>query len=146
MTLLELFKEAEKKHSKPVIEFPFLHKDEQNRNTVFAKHKIRISLAAKRLQENFPNYLYITLWAGNHELTYLGKITKKGEVYFSNAATPRHKDIVAKIYTNPVGALAEIGRQTGICCFCSRILTQGDSIKVGYGPICAEKYGLPWGV
>lgn len=42
-------------------------------------------------------------------------------------------------------AAGAIGRETGSCCFCSRQLTHGDSLTVGYGPICADRYGLPHG-
>jgi hypothetical protein len=37
------------------------------------------------------------------------------------------------------------GRRMGECCFCGLTLTDGRSIAVGYGPICAGKWGLPWG-
>jgi hypothetical protein len=40
---------------------------------------------------------------------------------------------------------AEIGRQIGICQFCSRVLTNPESRLRGYGPTCAENHGLPWG-
>lgn len=33
----------------------------------------------------------------------------------------------------------------GICCFCGRPLTQTESIKRGYGPVCAEKRSLDYG-
>jgi hypothetical protein len=37
----------------------------------------------------------------------------------------------------------------GVCMFCSRDLNdpRSDPLKggVGYGPVCAQKYGLPWG-
>lgn len=50
---------------------------------------------------------------------------------------------------NDTEALADaagtIGRETGSCCFCGRELTHGDSLTVGYGPICAGRYGLPHG-
>jgi hypothetical protein len=42
-------------------------------------------------------------------------------------------------------ALAAIGRRLGVCQFCGRTLMKGESKKRGYGPICARKYGLPWG-
>jgi len=32
-----------------------------------------------------------------------------------------------------------------VCCFCGRELDTAESISVGYGPVCAAKYGLPWG-
>lgn len=44
--------------------------------------------------------------------------------------------------------LAELGEQSHYCCFCSTELTDrdpGHSIDRGYGPICANRYGLPWG-
>jgi len=32
-----------------------------------------------------------------------------------------------------------------VCCFCGRELDTAESISVGYGPVCADKHGLPWG-
>lgn len=40
---------------------------------------------------------------------------------------------------------AVFGHNTGHCVFCSRELTDDRSLTVGYGPICAERNGLPWG-
>ena len=40
---------------------------------------------------------------------------------------------------------AAIGHLTHHCCFCSLELTDGRSIDVGYGPVCASNNGLPWG-
>ena len=40
---------------------------------------------------------------------------------------------------------AEFGHTTGHCVFCCRELTDGRSTEVGYGPVCADKNGLPWG-
>lgn len=37
------------------------------------------------------------------------------------------------------------GQKFGYCCFCNRDLMNASSIFHGYGPICAEKFGLPWG-
>lgn len=39
---------------------------------------------------------------------------------------------------------ARIGRETGICQFCNRVLTHSESKLRGYGPTCAAKNGLPW--
>ena len=36
------------------------------------------------------------------------------------------------------------GKETGNCVFCRRKLTNPYSVKVGYGPICAERNHLPW--
>jgi hypothetical protein len=40
---------------------------------------------------------------------------------------------------------SNIGHLTSHCCFCSLELTDGRSIDVGYGPVCAANQGLPWG-
>ncbi len=37
------------------------------------------------------------------------------------------------------------GIKYGHCCFCGQELTNPSSVHHGYGPICAENYGLPWG-
>jgi len=38
-----------------------------------------------------------------------------------------------------------VGRETGICQFCQRELTNEESRDRGYGPVCAANHGLPWG-
>ena len=47
-------------------------------------------------------------------------------------------------------ALAEwasaYGKAHGFCMFCSLELTDQRSVDAGYGPTCANKYDLPWGV
>jgi len=39
----------------------------------------------------------------------------------------------------------EQGRNSGRCCYCAHPLTDQRSLDAGYGPICAERYALPWG-
>lgn len=57
---------------------------------------------------------------------------------------------VLKHITGPVTAeqAAAWGHDHDRCVFCGRDLTDdgaGRSVEVGYGPVCAEKHGLPWG-
>lgn len=52
---------------------------------------------------------------------------------------------LAAMAADPAGKAAAYGHATGCCCFCARELTDQRSIAVGYGPICADHYGLPWG-
>lgn len=40
---------------------------------------------------------------------------------------------------------AAFGKMYGVCVFCGLTLTNEASIEVGYGPVCAENNGLPWG-
>jgi hypothetical protein len=50
---------------------------------------------------------------------------------------------LAAFAANPQAQAARFGRDTGVCCFCARELTDPRSIEVGYGPICADRWGLP---
>ena len=45
----------------------------------------------------------------------------------------------------PAKVAGEHGRLFGQCCFCGRGLEDKRSTEVGYGPICAANYNLPWG-
>ena len=54
-----------------------------------------------------------------------------GAALHAFAAAPAEQ---AKIY----------GQRFGHCCFCGLELTDHRSIDAGYGPICADKFGLPW--
>lgn len=40
---------------------------------------------------------------------------------------------------------AAFGKLVGRCCFCSHAIDTPESTQAGYGPVCAAKYGLPWG-
>jgi hypothetical protein len=45
---------------------------------------------------------------------------------------------------DPAGRGSVVGLSTNHCCFCGIELTAAESVGNGYGPICAEKWGLPW--
>jgi hypothetical protein len=75
---------------------------------------------------------------------WYGRIHKNGAAELKNA--PDGTVEVLRIFNkDPVAYATDYGRKTGYCCFCGHILETAESISVGYGPICAEKYGLPWG-
>ena len=46
---------------------------------------------------------------------------------------------------DPAAYAAIVGKDIGRCCFCGLMLENPESVGHGYGPICADKYGLPWG-
>lgn len=46
---------------------------------------------------------------------------------------------------DPAAFAAQYGHNSGHCCFCNKELTDARSVSVGYGPVCAGHYGLPWG-
>jgi len=53
--------------------------------------------------------------------------------------------LVKELAADPVKAAADYGHLTGQCCFCNLPLTDARSTTVGYGPVCAGHFGLPWG-
>ena len=46
---------------------------------------------------------------------------------------------------DPVKMASSYGHLSGKCCFCAKGLTDSKSTSVGYGPVCASHYNLPWG-
>jgi hypothetical protein len=46
---------------------------------------------------------------------------------------------------DPIRMARDHGFRTGYCCFCCLALTDEErSVALGYGPICAKHWGLPW--
>jgi hypothetical protein len=54
-------------------------------------------------------------------------------------------DTLTALEADPQRVASQHGIATGECCFCARDLTTRESRSVGYGPICAGKFGLEWG-
>jgi hypothetical protein len=53
--------------------------------------------------------------------------------------------VLTKLAKDPVGFAGSYGAATGRCCFCNKPLKTEESTAVGYGPVCADRFGLPWG-
>lgn len=71
--------------------------------------------------------------------TYLGKII--GTTYQSTSGGNALTSLI-KIAADPLGAAIEYGRQTGRCACCGRELTNEESVELGIGPICRQKWSL----
>lgn len=52
------------------------------------------------------------------------------------------RNVLAELASDPARVAALYGKLTGNCCFCQRELTDARSVTAGYGPVCAEHYGL----
>jgi hypothetical protein len=80
---------------------------------------------------------------------YAGKVDHQGNVWKSGDITGQEWEQTVKVLTelasHPAQAAKAYGQRTGNCCFCGTEITTKESLAVGYGPICAEHYGLPWG-
>jgi Family of unknown function (DUF6011) len=80
------------------------------------------------------------------ENVFYGRIRLNGEFTSGRAQMSTALLEVLKAFAlNPAETAAAHGKKTGFCCFCSKKLTDKRSTEVGYGPWCAEKFGLSWG-
>jgi hypothetical protein len=122
------------------------------------KHpKVRLSLADGRpvalsiagQASRYPGTVNVTdgkkygdsTWYGRVDTT--GKFELSGNVDAGTAACLTA--LLINFATNPAKVASDYGHTTGSCCFCAKTLTDDRSVSVGYGPICAGKFNLPWG-
>lgn len=92
----------------------------------------------------FPGSVVIV---NKHSKRYVGRIDLTGR-YLPSPAYPMQVHVIETLKAlsaDPAGTAAAHGKATGACCFCNTGLTDPKSLGVGYGPICAGHYGLPWG-
>lgn len=71
---------------------------------------------------------------------YLGKITPAGAFLKSYDCTPELEARILKVLENPLDAAVQFGRVSGTCSCCGRRLDNAESIELGIGPICRDKY------
>ncbi|KKM74155.1 hypothetical protein LCGC14_1403300, partial [marine sediment metagenome] len=84
--------------------------------------------------------------AGNGHGDWYGRITIEGAWDQRHSEVDeRMADALSKLAMDPVGTVAMYGRLSGKCCFCKKQLTDDPSVEAGYGPVCAKRWGLPWG-
>lgn len=98
---------------------------------------VRISRA--KPDSRNPGALYVKDVHGE----YYGKINPDGSTRWSLDLTGDMRAVMREFAMRGVEYLYEVGKQTGICCFCGRELSDPESVECGYGPVCARKYGLP---
>jgi vacuolar-type H+-ATPase subunit E/Vma4 len=87
-----------------------------------------------------PGFLYV-----KRNGMYLGKVSPTGELTRSGSMTEGDVRAINGFSQDPVTAAANHGFITGNCAFCRLKLTDPRSVKVGYGPVCADNFSLPWG-
>lgn len=73
---------------------------------------------------------------------YCGRVDPSGAFYASRDATPEDVATLALIGRDPLGAAVMHGKQTGHCSCCGRLLENAESVALGIGPVCREKWGL----
>lgn len=103
-----------------------------------------ISRAGDRSQA--PGSLVVTDGGPYGDNVFYGRIARDGTfTHNPRTCTDDVVKVLRALATKPAETAAAYGQRTGQCCFCRRHLEDYRSVTVGYGPICADKYGLPWG-
>ncbi|MEY9560518.1 DUF6011 domain-containing protein [Sinorhizobium fredii] len=81
--------------------------------------------------------------------TWYGRVTAEGtwqpSAKLSDGQRQALLQLLTKLSAEPAETAASYGKLTGHCCFCNSSLSDEKSTAVGYGPICAKRWGLPWG-
>jgi Family of unknown function (DUF6011) len=81
-----------------------------------------------------PGSLYV-----KEQGAYLGKIVY-GVFWPSYECTVESEDAVLNACANPLEAAVAYGQKFGICSCCGRTLSNQESIDLGIGPVCRERF------
>lgn len=103
-----------------------------------------------QVKENDPAKVNYDGVPFSEENRWFGRIDLDGVFHPSRSLNPVELKAVVgmlkQFAADPATVAGKVGRWLGRCCFCHRGLSDERSTAVGYGPICASHYGLPWGV
>lgn len=113
----------------------------------------KISFNAKDDTGNYKVQLYLATKgyiAIKVDNVYVGKIQPyesiEGMQYsfrmYQGSTILQHE--IESFCMNPLENAVAYGQAYSNCCFCGLELTNKASLQMGYGPICADNYGLPW--
>jgi Family of unknown function (DUF6011) len=94
-----------------------------------------------------PGGLWIASDGGWGESTYYGSIRADGTIRATKAlaAEPELRELLKFLAALGTEAIRRIGLATGRCCYCGKLLTDDNSVTLGYGPVCAKYHNLPHG-
>ncbi len=73
---------------------------------------------------------------------YFGRVDQSGAYFAGRSATSDSLNLLRRFAADPLTVAREHGHLTGKCCFCNRKLDNETSTALGYGPVCAVKWGL----
>jgi len=104
-----------------------------------------IALAIAGDRAKFPGSINITDGGRYGENTWYGRVHADGRYDASRRAVPAVEELLCTLAGSPEQTAAAYGKLTGNCCFCHKSLTDERSTDVGYGPVCADNWGLNWG-
>lgn len=77
---------------------------------------------------------------------YIGKF-KDGRFQGDKFARPSISDLafIEEMTADPIATFVRASKDMDRCCYCNLPLEDARSKQVGYGAVCATRWGLPWG-
>ncbi len=100
-------------------------------------------------KSKFPGTINVAGPGSFYDRAWYGRVAVDGTFHVAHRVNDETADDVSAILTkmsnDPAATAAAYGKTTGSCCFCAKTLTDERSTDVGYGPVCAGNYQLPWG-
>lgn len=104
----------------------------------------RLNLSLAGIASKNAGFVYVKSDA-KRDSTYFGKISPQGRFFGIQGCPAEIETLLQAFADDPEGIAKKYGKLTGCCSFCGRKLTDDRSTEQGYGPVCAEKFGLNWG-
>jgi len=105
---------------------------------------VRIQVCGDR--SRYPGDLRVTDGGPYGDSLYFGRIAQDGGGFRRGKdCTDDVVELLLWSQDHLDEAASQHGLATGTCSFCGKELSTKESRSVGYGPICAGKWGLPWG-
>jgi hypothetical protein len=138
--VIELFKQTSGKLKYPkitlLVENPGTHDPIEN--------PPHTSVVLKLAGERSRNCGSVHVIARNEDRTYLGVVHPEGgfDCRVNGKFAETLIAALKELATDPVKVVTRFGRMTGNCAFCNRELSDPRSKAAGFGPQCAEAYGL----
>lgn len=108
---------------------------------------LKFTLAGPKAKQ--PGTINITDGGPYGANKWYGRVTKDGTWTPSNQVTDGLRTIISRTLVgfskDPKSAAMKYGHMSSSCCFCHKKLDTKESVAAGYGPVCADNWGLPWG-
>lgn len=105
--------------------------------------KVVLGIAGEK--SNYAGSVMITDGGPYGSNRFYGRVSPTGEFVPGRNNTDEVTALLKMFAADPATVASRIGKQLGSCCFCGRKLNTTESLDVGYGSTCAQKYNLPWG-
>jgi len=104
-----------------------------------------VCLSLNGAKSKTPGGVAITDGAPYGSNVYYGGIRPDGSFFPTAKCSREIKEFLWAFNEDPAGIAAAYGHKHSNCMFCKKALDTKESTAVGYGPVCADNYGLPWG-